>query len=105
MRYLGMDVHAKVTGWCLLDAQGEIVSEGRTPATAVALAALVQKLSQESEVLDAVTAAGAQLLSFSAQPLRMISASRKKTDRREAYWIATALQAGMYPHPVYIPTG
>jgi transposase len=25
--------------------------------------------------------------------------------RRDAYWIAKALQTGMHPHPVYIPTG
>lgn len=52
-----------------------------------------------------MTAAGTTLLSFNAQQLRMIAASRKKTDRRDAYWIAKALQAGMYPHPVYVPTG
>jgi hypothetical protein len=52
-------------------------------------------------VHDAVTAPGARLLSFNAAPLRMIAASRKKTDRRDAYWIAKALQSGMYPHPVY----
>ena len=39
MQYLGMDVHAKATVWCLLDAQGEVVREG-TPTTAPALAAL-----------------------------------------------------------------
>ena len=118
MRYLGMDVPAKSTVWCLLDAQGEVVSEGRTPTTAPALAALVRELGPAGEVLagqevgtltylvyDAVTAAGTPLLSFNAQQLRMIAASRKKTDRRAAYWIAKALQAGMYPHPVYVPTG
>lgn len=35
----------------------------------------------------------------------MIAASRKKTDRRDAYWIARSLQTGMIPHPVYIPSG
>ena len=25
--------------------------------------------------------------------------------RRDAYWIARALQTGMHPHPVYLPTG
>ena len=118
MRYLGMDVHAKSTVWCLLDAQGEVVSEGHTPTTAALLAALVRELAQEDTVLagqevgtltylvhDAVTAAGTTLLSFNAQSLRMIAASRKKTDRRDAYWLAKALQSGMYPHPVYVPTG
>ena len=51
MRYLGMDVHAKATVWCLVDAQGEVVSEGRTPTTASALATLVRELGQEGEVL------------------------------------------------------
>src|SRR5438132_6008599 len=76
VRYLGMDVHAKSTVWCLLDAQGEVVSEGHTPTTAALLAALVRELAQEDTVLagqevgtltylvhDAVTAAGTTLLS------------------------------------------
>jgi transposase len=121
VRYRGMDVHAKSTVWCLLDAQGEVVSEGHTPTTAAALAtlaALVREKSQEDEGLagqevgtltylvhDAVTATGTPLLSCNAQQLRMIAASRKKTDRRDAYGIAKALQSGMYPHPVYVPTG
>jgi transposase len=56
-------------------------------------------------VHDALTAAGMEILSFNAAQLRMIAASRKKTDRRDAYWIARALATGMHPHPVYIPTG
>ena len=116
MRYLGMDVHAKSTVWCLVDAQGAVASEGRIATTAPALAALVRGLGKEEELLagqevgtltylvhDAVTAAGTTLLSFNAQQLRSIAASRKKTDRRDAYWIAKALQSGMYPHPVYVP--
>jgi transposase len=118
VRYLGMDVHAKSTVWCLLDAQGEVVSQGRVETSAPALGALVRELSITEEVVagqevgtmtylvhDTVTAAGASVLSFNAHQLRMIAASRKKTDRRDAYWIAKALQSGMYPHPVYIPSG
>lgn len=118
MRYLGMDVHSKSTVWCLLDGDGAIVSEGQTPTTTPALMAMVHELGTADEFLagqevgtltylvhDAVTAAGGRLLSFNAAQLRMIAASRKKTDRRDAYWIAKALQSGMYPHPVYIPSG
>ena len=43
-------------------------------------------------VHDTVTAAGVKILSFNAQHLRMIASSRKKTDHRDAYWIAKALQ-------------
>jgi transposase len=118
VQYLGMDVHAKSTVWCLVDPDGEVRREGKVPTTAAALTALVQELSREEELLagqevgtltylvhDALTAAGTTLLSFNAHQLRMIAASRKKTDRRDAYWIAKALQSGMYPHPVYVPTG
>ena len=35
----------------------------------------------------------------------LAAASRKKTDRRDASWIARTLQTGMTPHPAYIPTG
>jgi transposase len=118
VRYLGMDVHAKSTVWCLLDEEGQVLREGKVATSAVALAALVQELGREEEVLagqevgtltylvhDALTAAGTTILSFNAHQLRMIAASRKKTDRRDAYWIAKALQSGMYPHPVYVPTG
>ncbi|MGH8896653.1 MAG: IS110 family transposase [Egibacteraceae bacterium] len=118
MRYLGMDVHAASTVWCLVDAHGEVVNEGRASTTVAGLTTLLRELGPADELLagqevgtltylvhDAVTATGTTLLSFNAAQLRMIAASRKKTDRRDAYWIAKALQAGMYPHPVYIPTG
>src|SRR5439155_13247070 len=88
------------------------------PTTAPALTALMRELAAEGEVLagqevgtltylvhDAVTAAGTTILSFNAHQLRIIAASRKKTHRRDAYWIAKALQSGMYPHPVYVPSG
>jgi hypothetical protein len=42
-------------------------------------------------VNDTVTAAGVKILSFNAQHLRMIASSRRKTDHRDAYWIAKAL--------------
>lgn len=118
MRYLGMDVHTTSTVWCVVDEQGVVRREGTVPTTAAALTALVHELGREGDLLagqevgtltylvhDALTAAGTRLLSFNAHQLRMIAASRKKTDRRDAYWLAKALQAGMYPHPVYVPTG
>jgi transposase len=116
MRYLGMDVHATSTTWCLLDDQGTVVREGRVATTASALQALARELTATEEVVaghevgtltylvhDTLTAVGLRVLAFNAQQLRMIAASRKKTDRRDAYWLAKALHSGMHPHPVYIP--
>jgi len=117
MRYLGMDVHGKATVYCVLDAAGDVVEKGSVPTGALDLGGLVHRLSQSEEVLagqevgtmshfvhDAVTAVGVKILSFNAQQLRVIASSRKKTDKRDAYWIAKGLQTGMMPHPVYIPT-
>ena len=112
-----MDVHSKSTVWCLLDAAGDVLDTGSVATTSVSLVALVEKLGKDELlagqeigtmsylVHDALSAAGVKILSFNAAQLRVIAASRKKTDRRDAYWLAKSLASGMYPHPVYIPTG
>jgi transposase len=118
MRYLGIDVHVQASVWCLVDSSGTVVERGKTPTTSPELTSLVRRLSGDEELLvgqevgklchfvhDTLTAAGVKILSFNAHHLRMIASSRKKTDKRDAYWIARALQTGMMPHPVYIPTG
>jgi transposase len=118
MRYLGIDVHSQTSVWCLLDQAGEVLAEGKTRTSAGDLQKLASGLNSDGPVRagqevgtmaylvhDAFAAAGVEILSFNAAQLRMIAASRKKTDRRDAYWIARALATGMHPHPVYIPTG
>ncbi|MGH8286264.1 MAG: IS110 family transposase [Steroidobacteraceae bacterium] len=118
MRYLGMDVHLKAIVYCLLDCTGQTVERGEIETTVPALQKLVRRLRETDELVvgqevgklsylvhDAVTETGTKILSFNAWQLRMIAASRKKTDKRDAYWIAKSLQTGMTPTPVYIPTG
>ena len=118
MNYLGIDVHSAASVWCLLDQSGEQVERGRTPTTYPALRELASRLGDDAELLaghevgsqvylvhDAISAAGVTIQAFNANHLRMIAASRKKTDKHDAYWIARALQTGMTPHPVYIPNG
>lgn len=118
MRYLGLDVHVSTTVWCLMNDCGEVVERGKVATTVPDLQMLVRRVSETEPVLvgqemgkmaylvhDAVTALGTRILSFNAHHLRMIASSRKKTDRRDAYWVAKAMQTGMTPTPVYIPTG
>ncbi len=118
MRYLGLDVHSKATVTCLLDPAGNELAQTKVPTTAPDLLELVRRSRTDDDLLvgqeigtlahfvhDVVTAAGAEILSFNAYQLRMIASSRKKTDRRDAFWIAKALQTGMIPHPVYVPSG
>lgn len=118
MRHLGLDVHSGATVWCLLDDAGKVVARGKVPTTATGLTKLVEQLRESDELVaaqevgsmsyfvhDVLTDAGVKLLSFNAHHLKMIASSRKKTDKRDAFWIAKALQTGMTPHPVYIPSG
>jgi transposase len=111
-------VHSSATVTSLLDERGTELETSAVPTTAAGLEPLIRRLRTDDELLvahevgaqchfvhDVVTATGTRILAFSPHQLRMIAASRKKTDRRDAYWIAKAIQTGMMPHPVYIPTG
>jgi transposase len=115
MRYLGLDVHTKSTVWSLHDNTGEI-EHGKLETTGPELQKLVKRLSATEELVvgqevgtmshfvhDALSAVAIRNLAFNAAQMRMIASSRKKTDRRDAWWIAKALAAGITPHPVYIP--
>jgi hypothetical protein len=53
---------------------------------------------------DVLSPLDVKLLTFNPYHLRVIAASRKKTDKRDAFWLARTVQS-MTPHPVYIPTG
>jgi transposase len=118
VKYLGIDVHSSASVWCLLDERGEQVARGKIDTTYANLEALAKKISANEPLLaghevgtqvylvhDAFTAAGVEIWAFNAAHLRMIASSRKKTDKRDAYWIAKSLQTGMTPHPVHIPHG
>ena len=110
MRYLGIDVHVSTTVWCLLNETGEVVANGKVPTTQEGLSRLLSELGGPRDLVigqevgtmtafvqDVLVAYGADIKSFNAHHLRMIASSRKKTDRRDAYWIARALQTGMTP--------
>jgi transposase len=118
VKYLGIDVHSSASVWCLLDEHGEQVARGRIDTSYDKLEALATQLSAAEPLIaghevgtqvylvhDAFTDAGVDIRAFNAAHLRMIAASRKKTDKRDAYWIAKSLQTGMTPHPVHIPRG
>lgn len=118
MRYLGIDVHSSASVWCLLDENGGQAARGRIETSYDRLKALATELGADEPLIaghevgtqvylvhDAFTDAGVDILAFNAAHLRMIAASRKKTDKRDAYWIARSLQTGMTPHPVHVPRG
>jgi transposase len=93
-----------------------VIKRGKVPTEVFRLQELAKELQALGEfvagqeigtmayyVHDALFEVGVKLLSFNAQHLKVICSSRKKTDRRDAYWIAKSLQTSMMPNPVYIP--
>jgi transposase len=118
MRCLGIDVHVSTTVWCLVNELGEVGATGKVPTTQEGLSRMLCEVGGPRDLVigqevgkmtafvqDVLVAHGGEIKSFNAHHLRMIASSRKKTDRRDAFWIAKALQTGMTPHPVYVPTG
>ena len=118
MKYLGIDVHKSASVWCLLDQYGQQAARGRVVTDYNTLHALATTLSADEPLIaghevgtqvylvhDAFTDAGVEIRAFNAAHLRVIAASRKKTDKRDAYWLARTLQTGLTPHPVHIPRG
>jgi hypothetical protein len=92
-------------GFCLLDARGERLETGKVETRAPEIERLMRRLNESEKLVvgqevgkmsylvhDAVTATGTRILSFNAWHLRMIASSRKKTDKRDAYWIAKAIR-------------
>ena len=102
----------------MLDERGEQAARGRIETSHEQLKKLALELSASEPLIaghevgtqvylvhDAFTDAGVDIRAFNAAHLRMIAASRKKTDKRDAYWIARTLQTGLTPHVVHIPRG
>ncbi len=103
MRYLGLDVHGAATVYCLLGAGAAIVERGSVTTTFTALTELARRLSRDEEltagqevgtmchfVHDIFTSVGVRILSFNAQQLRLIAASRKKRSQNWPYWYGRA---------------
>jgi hypothetical protein len=51
MRYLGIDVHAITTVWCLLDDQGQSIDRGKIPTTLEGFNSLIAELGGPEDLL------------------------------------------------------
>src|SRR3989442_9043157 len=118
VRYLGMDVHATCAVWWLLEGTGAVVGGGCVATTTAGLAALLREVGGGADLVaghevgtmayfvhDTLTAAGVRCLAFNAQHLRMIAASRKKTDRRGALSNSQGPPNGVDTPPASLPPG
>jgi transposase len=113
---LGLDVHKKLTVFCLLDAAGDIAREGQVATEPLALAKLFDAtLDDRAHV--ALEACGLSLWIYDvlvgrlgadrvhlAQPAAVlpIAESKHKNDRNDAWWLAFLAFDGRLP-VAYVP--
>lgn len=112
--YIGFDVHKKTISYCIKTASGEIVEEGKLPATRAALRNWAERRqppwqgAMEATLFSAwiydTLKPYAQQLEM-AHPARMkaITAGKKKSDRIDARSIADLLRCNLLPTCYVLP--
>lgn len=107
--YAGLDVSLRSTNICIVDNQGELLSEGKTDADVTEIVAFLDALDVEiAKVgLEAGTLtqyltyglqfAGYEVVCMEARQVKAaLSAMRNKTDKHDARGIAQLLRSGWY---------
>src|ERR1700716_581606 len=108
MNYVGLDVHKKSISYCVRQADGTILREGRIAATRQALDALIGELPQPSMagmeatmftgwIYDHLLERGAAVKVAHSVMLKAIAAGKKKNDRLDAGKIADLLRCNYFP--------
>ncbi len=115
MYYIGLDVHKKTISYCIKDASGQVLQEGKIGATRGELDSWMKTLPQPwSVAMEATIFTGwiyDHLLPHAAQVkvahplmLRAIAAAKKKNDRIDASKIADGLRCDFLPECHMAPT-
>jgi hypothetical protein len=115
MYYIGLDVHKKTSSYCVKDATGRVLQEGRIGSTRYELDAWIRTLPQpRTMAMEATISTGwiyDHLLPHAeavkvAHPLmlRAMAATKKKNDRIDAGKIADCLRWDFLPECHIAPT-
>jgi transposase len=115
MYYIGLDVHKKTISYCVKDASGQVLREGKIGATRGELDSWMKTLPQPwSVAMESTIFTGwiyDHLLPHAAQVkvahplmLRAIAAAKKKNDRIDAGKIADGLRCDFLPECHMAPT-
>jgi transposase len=107
MIYIGMDVHKKTTTFCALASDGKVVRRGTVSSEESGWLEIVHHWSGEELsivletgcttwwVVDVLREAGIQPVVIDARRFKMISDSKKKSDRHDARALADGLRGGL----------
>lgn len=112
--YMGLDVHKKSISYCVKEADGTILAEGKIKATRDELRALADQLPRPCAVALEATLFTAWIYDFMlpladvvkiahSAMLKAISAGKNKNDRLDASKLADALRCNWF-HEAYMPS-
>src|SRR4029079_660916 len=115
MYYIGLDVHKKTISYCVKNAAGQVLSEGKIGSTRRELDAWVRTLPEPRMMAREATIFTGwiydHLLPHAekvkvAHPLmlRAIAAAKRKNDKLDASKIAACLRCDFLPESYMIPT-
>jgi transposase len=116
MYYCGLDVSRKSTHAYIEDAQGRRVKYAVVPTTPTGLAGVIEPYAerglrvaveagnQTAWIVDLLREAGAKVHVVHPLKVKLITESRKKTDRIDAKLLAHLLRVGGLPEPVHVPS-
>ena len=107
MIYVGMDVHMKTTTYCAIDEEGKVKRRATVPGDEAGLLKAVQdwlcggvEVALETGCMtwcavDVLRKVGIEPVVVDARRLKMISDSKKKSDRHDVRALADGLRGGL----------
>jgi transposase len=112
--YVGLDVHKKTISFCVKNAAGDILQEGRLRATREALDRWIEQLPQPwiaaleatlftAWIYDHLQDRGGQLKVAHPARLQAITTAKKKNDRIDARTVADLLRCQLLPEVRLLP--
>ena len=116
MIHCGADVHSKSTHLTILSGRGVELFSGPVPTERVALQAALRPYAKKGVRVIQETGAsqafiqsvfgeiGIDVVTVHASDMKMITRSKKKTDKRDSYQLAWHSLKDNLPEPVYVPT-
>lgn len=116
MYHCGADVHSKSSHLAILDGKGKQVWSGSVPTTREGFqdalkpylkrgVRVIQETGSSQAFIQGVCdEIGAQVVTVHAAHMRIITASKKKTDKRDSFQLAWRSFKDDLPEPVYVPT-
>jgi len=109
MQYVGLDIHKNYIYGCILDADGNVVSEGRFDTEPKALDKFLSNVDKENCLIaiescicwqytyDYLTEDGYNVVLADPMRVSLIATSRKKTDKHDARILADLLRTNLLP--------